>query len=64
MLHRSTTIYGDDAEVFSPERWSDGKARGWGYLPFNGGPRICIGRELYNLLCYRVVSRANGWRCR
>jgi cytochrome P450 len=43
-LHRRKDIYGEDAEEFKPERWSTGKARGWGYIPFNGGPRICIGR--------------------
>ncbi|KAH8808830.1 putative cytochrome P450 alkane hydroxylase [Xylogone sp. PMI_703] len=43
-MHRRHDIYGPDAEEFKPERW--GKLRpGWGYLPFNGGPRICIGQQ-------------------
>lgn len=45
-LHRRKDIYGEDAEEFKPERWGTGKARGWEYIPFNGGPRICIGRGL------------------
>ncbi|KAJ5924871.1 hypothetical protein N7466_009058 [Penicillium verhagenii] len=45
-MHRRTDIYGDDAEYFRPERWEDGKLQPrWGYLPFNGGPRICIGQR-------------------
>lgn len=45
-MHRRTDIYGPDAEVFRPERWEDDKLRpGWAYLPFNGGPRICIGQQ-------------------
>ncbi|KAJ6157474.1 n-alkane-inducible cytochrome P450 [Penicillium chermesinum] len=43
-MHRRKDIYGDDAEEFRPERWE--KLRpGWAYLPFNGGPRICIGQQ-------------------
>ena len=48
-LHRRKDIYGEDAEEFRPERWIDDGEKalrpGWGYLPFNGGPRICIGRK-------------------
>jgi cytochrome P450 len=37
-----------DAADFRPERWENvfEKKVGWGYLPFNGGPRICLGRKL------------------
>ncbi|KAH9905495.1 putative cytochrome P450 alkane hydroxylase [Xylariomycetidae sp. FL2044] len=45
-LHRLPEIFGEDAEVFRPERWDDPKLRpGWGYIPFNGGPRICPGQQ-------------------
>lgn len=43
-MHRRTDYYGPDAEEFRPERWETLRP-GWEYLPFNGGPRICIGRE-------------------
>ena len=48
-MHRRKDLYGEDAEDFKPERWLDqgekkGLRVGWEYLPFNGGPRICIGR--------------------
>ncbi|KAI6294406.1 hypothetical protein MCOR29_008988 [Pyricularia oryzae] len=43
-MHRRTDFYGADAEEFRPERW-EGKIQGWQYLPFNGGPRICLGQQ-------------------
>ena len=49
-MHRRTDIYGPDALKFNPERWApeapNGPLRpGWGFLPFNGGPRICVGQQ-------------------
>jgi cytochrome P450 len=45
-MHRRKDIYGPDAEDFRPERWLDGTLQPrWGFLPFNGGPRICIGQR-------------------
>ncbi|KAG9227957.1 putative cytochrome P450 alkane hydroxylase [Amylocarpus encephaloides] len=46
-LHRRTDIYGADAETFRPERWApeEGLRPGWAYIPFNGGPRICVGQQ-------------------
>lgn len=37
VMHRSKELWGEDAEVFLPERW-EGRRHGWEYLPFNGGP--------------------------
>lgn len=47
VMHRRKDIYGPDAEVFRPERWApeEGLRPGWAYLPFNGGPRICVGQQ-------------------
>lgn len=49
-MHHRKELFGEDADEFRPERWLDeegmkGLRVGWEYLPFNGGPRICIGRE-------------------
>lgn len=46
-MHRRKDIYGDDADEFRPERWEGDALRdiGWGYLPFNRGPRICLGSK-------------------
>ena len=67
-MHRRKDLYGDDADQFRPDRWeaSSGKGLdlgniGWGYLPFNGGPRVCLGREcalfLYLSLLIRFSDR-------
>ncbi|ERF72436.1 hypothetical protein EPUS_06065 [Endocarpon pusillum Z07020] len=43
-FHKRKDLYGEDADEFRPERWE--KLRhGWEYLPFNGGPRICVGQQ-------------------
>ncbi|KAF2087173.1 putative P450 monooxygenase [Saccharata proteae CBS 121410] len=44
VMHHSRTLWGPDAELFKPERW-EGRKAGWEFLPFNGGPRICIGQQ-------------------
>ena len=51
VLHRRKDIYGDDANIFRPERWLDGDrflggSFGWNFVPFNQGPRACLGRKL------------------
>lgn len=43
--HRDPQYYGKDADEFRPERWADIKRIGWAYVPFNGGPRICLGQQ-------------------
>lgn len=35
----------EDPALFSPERWERWTPRPWQYVPFNGGPRICVGQN-------------------
>jgi cytochrome P450 len=51
-MHRLPELYGEDAEEFRPERWEEDlpllrnqNDAQWGYLPFNGGPRVCLGSK-------------------
>lgn len=49
-LHRNPDLWGPDAHVFDPERWAKHNAgrltnHQWSYIPFNGGPRICLGQQ-------------------
>ncbi|KAI3320559.1 cytochrome P450 [Xylariaceae sp. AK1471] len=44
VMHRRKDIYGKDAEEFRPERWEELRVT-YEYLPFNAGPRICIGQQ-------------------
>lgn len=34
-----------DPAVYSPERWEHWTPKPWQFIPFNGGPRICIGQN-------------------
>jgi cytochrome P450 len=44
IMQRRKDLWGEDAEEFRPERF-EGHRHGWEYLPFNGGPRICLGQQ-------------------
>ncbi|KAJ6264443.1 Cytochrome P450 [Drechslerella dactyloides] len=52
--HRRLDIFGPDANWFRPERFetlSQEMARGtehgaWTYIPFNAGPRTCVGQQM------------------
>ncbi|KAL8900434.1 MAG: hypothetical protein Q9192_001066 [Flavoplaca navasiana] len=45
-LHRMPSIFGDDVDVFRPERWETLRPAHWSYLPFGGGLRVCPGQQL------------------
>lgn len=57
-LHRSPNLWGPDANVFRPERFmeqvrgkdlkesKDGERKLFAFLPFNAGPRSCLGQQL------------------
>jgi len=48
VMHRHRALW-DDPDRFDPERFSEARSQGrprFAYLPFGGGPRICIGASL------------------
>lgn len=55
--HRLEEYYGKDAHEFRPERWAENQKLGWAYLPFNGGPRICLGQQFALTEASYVVVR-------
>ncbi|CAN3363811.1 cytochrome P450 52A12 [Diutina catenulata] len=59
LMHRDPRYYGADAEVFDPSRWLDDRTKrlGWAYLPFNGGPRVCLGQQFALTQIAYVVER-------
>ncbi|KAL8688711.1 MAG: hypothetical protein Q9218_005445 [Villophora microphyllina] len=73
-LHRLPELWGQDADVWRPERWlkngGDGlvKVGHWTFSPFGGGPRICIGMQLalteVGYAVGKVVERFQSVECR
>lgn len=55
--HRDEEYYGKDALEFKPERWANLKKVGWAYLPFNGGPRICLGQQFALIEASYIITR-------
>ncbi|KAE8135207.1 cytochrome P450 [Aspergillus pseudotamarii] len=62
-MHRRKDIWGPDADDFKPGRW-EGRKISWGYLPFSGGPRVCIGQQLAlteaGYVLVRLIQRFDG----
>ncbi|RDA95414.1 hypothetical protein CP533_5383 [Ophiocordyceps camponoti-saundersi (nom. inval.)] len=55
-LHRQEPVFGTRPEAFEPERWMNLRP-GWAFLPFSGGPRVCIGQQLALTEIQYVVAR-------
>ncbi|MBZ0304379.1 MAG: cytochrome P450, partial [Anaerolineae bacterium] len=45
LTHRDPAWWGADAEAFRPERWSADPPHKYAYIPFGGGPHVCIGNS-------------------
>ena len=43
-MHRRKDLWGEDVLEFRPSRWEQ-KVPAWQWLPFLGGPRVCIGQQ-------------------
>ncbi|KAI0337412.1 cytochrome P450 monooxygenase pc-3 [Trametopsis cervina] len=61
-MHRRTDYWGPDAEEFDPDRFLDARVQKYLlpnpfiFLPFNAGPRICLGQQFaYNEMGFFLV---------
>ncbi|KAI4122701.1 MAG: hypothetical protein LQ338_005665 [Usnochroma carphineum] len=73
-LHRLPQLWGQESGVWRPERWLQKggdeltRVEHWTFLPFGGGPRICIGMQLaLTEVAYavgRVVQQYQRVECR
>jgi len=57
-IHRDKGVWGEDADVFRPERWFEGDqvAIQKTFNPFSYGPRGCVGRNLATMELQIIIS--------
>ncbi|KAF8174326.1 cytochrome P450 [Mycena galopus ATCC 62051] len=62
LMHRRKDLWGPDAEEFDPDRWLDERLKiylltnSFQFLPFNAGPRNCLGQEFaYNEMSFVII---------
>ncbi|KAF8722643.1 hypothetical protein AX14_009726 [Amanita brunnescens Koide BX004] len=62
MMHRRTDLWGPDALEFDPDRFLNNRVREYLknsliFLPFNAGPRICLGQQFaYNEMSFMIIK--------
>jgi cytochrome P450 len=62
VVHRDTSIFGQDADEFKPERWltNDAEKRAAmdrNFLSFGAGPRVCLGKNISLLEMFKVIPQ-------
>ncbi|KAJ7061664.1 cytochrome P450 monooxygenase pc-1 [Mycena amicta] len=62
IMHRRKDLWGPDAKEFSPDRFLDDRVKtyllknAFQFLPFNAGPRICLGQQFaYNEMSFMLI---------
>ena len=57
-LHRDKGIWGQDADVFRPERWSgQWRPSSSEFVPFGAGPRQCLAQQKATMEASYVIVR-------
>ncbi|KAF7370079.1 Cytochrome P450 [Mycena sanguinolenta] len=62
LMHRRADLWGPDVDEFSPDRFLDERLKKYllnnpfQFLPFNAGPRICLGQQFaYNEMSFMII---------
>jgi cytochrome P450 len=59
VIHRSMAIFGDDVEVYRPERWLEdpekAKVMNSTLFQFGHGARTCIGKKISTMEMYKLI---------
>ncbi|KAJ7510439.1 cytochrome P450, partial [Mycena galericulata] len=62
IMQRRPDLWGPDADAFDPDRFLDDRVHKYlvpnpfQFLPFNGGPRICLGQQFaYNEMSFVII---------
>lgn len=56
VIHHDLSTWGEDAQLFSPERFAASASGGASFLPFGVGPRLCVGQGLAMLEAKLALS--------
>jgi cytochrome P450 len=60
-MNRSKLRWGEDADIFRPERWLEGgklmTKSAYEFPVFNGGPRMCLGKRMAESMAVMVIAR-------
>lgn len=63
-VQRDRTFYGDDAELFRPERWSESEKRSFeleaAQFTFGMGARVCLGKDVAVMEMYKLLPEVSN----
>ncbi|KAK1231185.1 hypothetical protein PQX77_005711 [Marasmius sp. AFHP31] len=69
LMHRRKDLWGPDADNFDPDRFLDSRLKKYLspkpfiFLPFNAGPRICLGQQFaYNEMSLMLIRLLQNFR--
>jgi cytochrome P450 len=64
VVQRDRELYGDDAEMFRPERWLEGVQRGLELeakqFSFGMGSRVCLGKDVALMEMYKLLPEVSS----